>query len=218
MTTEQLPPTYQVPLDKVEALRRDTADLFAVTFTALDQPQPGYVTFHGRFLQDSAACFDDLRGRFEQHGFTPLVRQKEDGRLTLIALPHVFNPPASRWIINLLLFLATIASTLWVGASYELGLEVPWQEMWRGWPFSLSLLLILGAHELGHYFAARYHKVPVTLPYFIPLPGSFSLIGTLGAFIQLKAPVKNKRALFDVGAAGPLAGIRVLEFSEIIAG
>jgi membrane-associated protease RseP (regulator of RpoE activity) len=66
------------------------------------------------------------------------------------------------------------------------------------------MLLILGAHELGHYFAARYHKVPVTLPYFIPFP---SFIGTMGAFIRLKAPIKNRRALLDIGAAGPLAGM-----------
>src|SRR5690606_10828231 len=79
-----------------------------------------------------------------------------------------------------------------------------WQ-IWRGWPFAASILLILGAHELGHYFAARRHNVPVTLPYFIPMP--LSLFGTLGAFIRLQGPVNNRRALFDVGAAGPLAGL-----------
>ena len=59
--------------------------------------------------------------------------------------------------------------------------------------------------ELGHYFAARHHNVPVTLPYFLPMP--LSLFGTLGAFIRLQGPVTNRRALFDVGAAGPLAGL-----------
>jgi membrane-associated protease RseP (regulator of RpoE activity) len=73
-------------------------------------------------------------------------------------------------------------------------------------PLAASLLLILGAHELGHYFAARHHKIAVTLPYFIPNPFSM-LIGTLGAFIQLRQPMKNRKALFDVGAAGPLAGL-----------
>ena len=74
-----------------------------------------------------------------------------------------------------------------------------------GWPYALSLLLILGAHELGHYFAARRHHVNVTLPYFIPMP--FGLFGTLGAFILLREPMKNRKVLFDVGAAGPLAGL-----------
>ena len=78
---------------------------------------------------------------------------------------------------------------------------------WRGWPYALSLILILGTHELGHYFAARYHRVNVTLPYFIPLPIGF--FGTLGAFIQLREPMRNRKILFDVGVAGPLAGLIV---------
>ncbi len=195
----------KVPLEKVEALRFELADLFEVFDTTLDRPRPGYVRFRGRFYQDPADIFDELRARFEQHGFTPMIRQEED-RIALIGLPVVFDDSASNWIINLALFLATILSTLLVGASYEVGESLNLSNLWRGWPFCLSIMLILGAHELGHYFAARYHKVPVTLPYFIPLP-FISIIGTMGAFIRLKGPVKNRRALLDVGAAGPLAGM-----------
>jgi membrane-associated protease RseP (regulator of RpoE activity) len=152
-------------------------------------------------------CFDDLRVRFEQHGFTPMIRQEKD-RTALIALPVVFDPPASKWWINLLLFIATILSTLYVGAAYELGdPDAALRSLGSGWKFGLSIMLILGAHELGHYFAARYHNVPVSLPFFIPMPTIRSPFGTLGAFIRLKEPVKNRRALLDVGVAGPLAGM-----------
>ncbi len=70
----------------------------------------------------------------------------------------------------------------------------------------LAMMVILLAHEFGHYFAARYHKVAVTLPYFIPLP-VISPVGTMGAFIQLRSPFKTKRQLFDIGVAGPLGGL-----------
>lgn len=199
------PPLPTIPLDKVEALRNELGDLFAVADTAMDQPQPGQVRFRGRFLQDLADHYDELRRRFERHGFTPLVRQ-EDGRFAIIGIPFVFEPKPSNWWVNLALFLATILSTLFLGAVSEAKTaEEAWQ-IWRGWPFSLSILLILGAHEMGHYFAARYHKVDVTLPYFIPLPPPF-LTGTLGAFILIKEPIKNRRALLDIGVAGPLAGM-----------
>jgi membrane-associated protease RseP (regulator of RpoE activity) len=72
-----------------------------------------------------------------------------------------------------------------------------------GLSYSLTLLLILLAHELGHYFACRYHRVACTLPYFLPAP---SFIGTFGAFIRFRSALKSRRELFDVGIAGPLAG------------
>jgi membrane-associated protease RseP (regulator of RpoE activity) len=202
----KLPSAPAVPLDKVEALRHAVADLFAISDTTLDQPHPGHVRFRGRFLQDPAQCYDKLRSRFEPHGFTPMIRPESE-RVALIAMPVVFESTPSNWLINLALFIATVFSTLYVGAAYAADGPEQAIQLWRGWPFSLSIMLILGAHELGHYFAARYHKVPVTLPYFIPVPGLFSLIGTMGAFIRLKGPVKNRRALLDVGVSGPLAGM-----------
>lgn len=200
-----------VSLDKVEALRQSISDLFIVSDTTLDKPMPGHVRFRGRFTADPVDIFDELRRRFEQFGFTPIIREEEK-RIALIGLPTVFNPPASNWVINLVLFIATILSTLYVGALNAIGgADLTFQELlaslWRGWPFCLSIMAILTAHELGHYFAARYHKIAVTLPYFIPLPFQFSLIGTLGAFIRLKQPATNRRVLLDIGAAGPLAGL-----------
>ncbi len=199
----QTPPEPE-KYEHVDAMRRAIADLFIIFDTTLDYPDKGYVRFRGRFLQDPADCYDELRRRFEQYGYTPTVNKERD-MVSLIALPVVFDHPKSRWSINLILFIATILSTLFVGASYAAETtEQVWQ-IWRGWPFAVSILLILGAHELGHYFAARHHNVPVTLPYFIPMP--LSLFGTLGAFIRLQGPVSTRRALFDVGAAGPLAGL-----------
>jgi len=202
-------PTSSATLEQAEDLLRDINDLYTSDSMTLDRPQTGHIRFRGQFLCDLSSCYDELRGRFERHGFTPFVREEQDG-ISLVAAPIVFDPPDSKWIINLVLVIATILSTLFVGALSEFaaqGLEgIPGlDDLLLGIPYCLSLMTILGAHELGHYFAARYHKVPVTLPYFIPLP--VPPIGTLGAFIRLKAPVKNKRALLDVGAAGPLAGL-----------
>lgn len=199
-------PPPVVSLEKVEKMRQGIAHLFVVGDTTLDEPQKGFVRYRGRFLVDPADCFDELRAVFEAQGFTPTIREEGNGRIALVALPHVFNPPASDWRINLALFVITIVSTLATAAYFYAETAEQATQIWRGWPFSLSIMLILGAHELGHYFAARYHKVAVTLPYFIPLP-IISPIGTMGAVIRMKAPIKNKRALFDIGVAGPLAGL-----------
>lgn len=202
-----------VALDKAEALRKALDGCFVVGNTTLDEPEAGYVRFRGRFLQPPADCFDEMRERFEAYGFTPMIRE-QDGGTVVIALPAVFKQTKSNPQINLWLFIATIFTTLLAGALYA---DIDSQEellynvthFWIGWDFSLAILLILGVHEMGHYLAARYHNVPVTLPYFIPVPPLIFPIGTLGAFIQLKGPMKNRRALFDVGASGPLAGFAV---------
>ena len=97
---------------------------------------------------------------------------------------------------HLLLLALTVVTTTIMGTLF-LG------NFTQGMMFSFTLLMILGAHEMGHYLAARLYDVRATLPYFLPAPLG---IGTFGAFIKMKSPIPNKRALFDIGIAGPLAG------------
>ncbi len=190
-------------VEMAQTLMQATGDLFAAHDYTLDQPLPGFIRFRGAFVGDLAQDYDRLRRRFEQYGYTPLVRRQNDEPV-LIAQPGVYARRAGRWdwLVNAVMFVATIVTTLFAGALGDP--RFTGREFWLGWPFSLSILLILGAHELGHYFMARRHGVHVSLPYFIPFP---SLLGTMGAVILMKEPIKNKRTLFDIGAAGPLAGL-----------
>jgi membrane-associated protease RseP (regulator of RpoE activity) len=127
------------------------------------------------------------------------------------------NPSRNEWIISGVLFLTTLFCTtlagLFLGSwdlDYLAGLRAILHEprlLVHGLSFSVSLLSILLAHELGHFFACRFYGMRCTPPFFLPIPIS---AGTLGAFIKIKSPFPNRRALFDVGVAGPLAGFFIL--------
>ena len=138
--------------------------------------------------------------------------------------------PHQRYWLHGLLLLITLLTTTVVGVGLQRGFLTGqpfafdsfggYITAWRypstllaGLPFSLTLLAVLLAHEFGHYCAARYSHVDVTLPFFIPAP---TLIGTLGAFIKLRSPILSKRILFDIGIAGPLAGFALLIWPLII--
>ena len=111
-------------------------------------------------------------------------------------------------VIHIVLFVLTFITTAMAGA-FQVGAD-PISDprtIRAGFPFAVTLLSILMIHELGHYFLSRVHGVRATLPYFIPAPPF--LIGTFGAFIRMKSPPPSRRALFDVGAAGPWAGLCV---------
>jgi len=178
-------------------------------------PRQGIVVLRGQLQHPSESFFTDWVNQFKRLGYTPILRYDEAGNSDTVALhimPGVPRKSRSRVWINVVLFLVTLVSTLFVGLLYSdsaaeinslTDLILP-QNLLKGWPFAVTLLGILAAHEFGHYFAARYHRVNVTLPYFIPMPLGF---GTLGAFIQLKEPVPDRRKLFDIGVAGPLAGL-----------
>ena len=111
--------------------------------------------------------------------------------------------------LNIVLFVLTVFTTLFAGASFYVGAEQMLQDpikLLLGVPFSLSILSILLAHEMGHYITARINKVDVSLPFFIPAP---TLFGTLGAVIKMRSPIAKKNVILDIGVAGPLAGIVV---------
>lgn len=158
------------------------------------------------------------------NGHNPAERQESQ----LIPHPQTGEPifmeaappaPRRRVTTPVILFLLTLLSTLAVGAQFTLaynnnqGVSFDHSPYYAiimqpslillGVPFAFTLLGILMAHELGHYFACRYYRIHATLPYFIPAP---TLIGTLGAFIRIRSPIVNRKALFDVGISGPVVG------------
>ncbi len=117
-------------------------------------------------------------------------------------------PRRDNYILHLFLLLLTVVTTSMVGAQFIMRDPFnSWADFFSGLDYSLALLSILLVHEMGHYLAARYHGITVTLPYFIPFYIPAFHPGTFGAFIKIKSPIPDRRALFDVGVAGPLAGV-----------
>ncbi len=168
----------------------------------------GVIRFRGRLLMEPDAAMSLLTERLWPYGYIPMLRDPHEITLVRMTLPATEARWWRGWPLNLALFLATVLTTLFVGALME-GAD-PLNDavaLLKGVPFSASLLLILGLHELGHYLTAWAYGVQVSLPYFIPLP--LPPMGTMGAIIRMQSPIPNRRVLFDIGIAGPLAGLLV---------
>jgi membrane-associated protease RseP (regulator of RpoE activity) len=177
---------------------------------------PFLMRYVGKLRVDSERAHRELSAALKSQRYTVLLLE-ENGQQIIQLMPGLAKLTRSNPWINLIFFILTVLSVLMAGTIYayegpepqgtsEL-LRLIWNNLGLGVPFAVSLLAILLAHEFGHYLAGRYHKTAVTLPYFLPFP--LSPFGTLGAFIQLKEPPRNKRVLLDIGIAGPLAGLVV---------
>ncbi|OYT44916.1 hypothetical protein B6U90_04415 [Thermoplasmatales archaeon ex4484_6] len=165
--------------------------------------------------------FEGLRRDLKRMGFFPKLI--DTGTETIIAIFPLPRPKRTSMNTNIILLALTAFTTIWAGASLweertgemaSLGdvmrvLINPMDLLMGGLTFAFPLLLILGTHELGHYFTARRYHVDASLPYFIPVPPLVSPFGTFGALISMKEPISNRRALVDIGAAGPIAGFVV---------
>lgn len=217
------PPVVDETTRRLAALVEDKFLIYSAEVVQVQARRntPRAVIFQGKLLEDSEPTYPILVERFKPLGYTPMLRRKNNVDMLLVfeglLQGRQFSSPA--WL-HVLLLAVTILTTTISGAQFQgIGLDRFLSALSRGrwsdigWilglgaPFALTLLLILGVHEMGHYLAARRHGVEVTLPYFIPFP--FFLLGTLGAVIFIKSPLNNRKALFDVGISGPLAGFVV---------
>jgi len=192
-------------------------DINAQRMFMLPEQSKLLVKFTGRLLMESETAYERLDLMFAQHNLLPIFRD-EDGKHAVYVLQGRTTPNDGGSVLSVILFILTVFSVLAVGANMaisEIAFENPFRaaqlsdnflrELWRGWPYASAILLILGGHELGHYFMARRHRTAASLPYFIPFP--FGIFGTFGAAIRLREPMKNRKVLFDIGAAGPIAGL-----------
>lgn len=190
---------------------------FAISSVTTGKERFGFrVRYEGRLRTgDSEAAYDQLSAALNPMGLMPLFREQNGDQYILIVDQRPEPKIGPIWV-NILLFVLTIISVMFVGAQFSnvdasvlslSSLEGIFRYILLGWPFALGMVGILLAHELGHYLVGRSRGVKVTLPYFIPFP--FSAFGTMGAFISMKEIPKNKKHLLDIGIAGPLIGLMI---------
>ena len=175
--------------------------------------RPYKARYQGHLRVEAAEAFDRLEPQFAKEGAGLFLRQ-EEGNQVFLATDEFPEPKPDRLWLHALLAGATFLAVLFTGLGYGTSYahENPTQSL-LGQPLALGLIYagtllgILATHEFGHYLAGRFHKIAVSLPFFIPFPGG--LFGTFGAFIQLKSRPRNRRHLLDMGLAGPYAGLIV---------
>jgi Zn-dependent protease len=211
LPVERLEPTLN---PRIHALRQAVDKVMLVEQENKPELRNLVVQFAGpQLLVESSQVLETIEPTLRRGGVHAYFSYDEQNQLYLITvLEGRFEVKPRSWIPNAVLFILTLMSLFLTGALIQAGVDgrdvnrLEDIRLWQGWQYAFSLILILGAHELGHYFMARRHNVNVTLPYFIPMP-FIGLFGTMGAFIQLREPLKNRNNLFDVGVAGPLAGV-----------
>jgi membrane-associated protease RseP (regulator of RpoE activity) len=163
------------------------------------------VRYYGQPRVDREAVVPELAPLFRRRGYTVSL-ELDLGEDVLVVSERSVGVDGIPWK-NVAMFAATVVTTLFAGTRWY-GIPV-FEEPLRlleAWPFAVAVLSVLLVHELGHYVASRYHGVEATLPFFIPVP---NFLGTFGAVIRMNDHMPDRKALFDIGVAGPLAGLAV---------
>jgi len=216
------------PIDAAEEQRLHTCFPWGVFYLQSIECRPQAVVCRGQLRSKPEVAYQTIRENVEAafgDRFLVMFQEGLNGKpfFALVPnpraqgsqpkVPEVMARPA--WAIGLLL--ATIVTTSLAWGHQLIGKPLPAEQgayslvtLTQGLPYALSLMTILGVHELAHYLTARRHRIQVTLPYFIPVPPNPVFpFGTLGAFIRMGSPIPHRRALFDVGISGPLCGFIV---------
>ena len=178
-------------------------DAFRSVFQVYEVRREGdQLLYFGDPLVDRQSLMEEIWPRFREAGYEVTVSHRT-GEYVLVAEPHTIGIDGIPWT-NIVLAIATVISTLVVGAQWFYVRDIASLAIIQALPFTFAVMGVLGTHELGHYVMSRYHKVDATLPYFIPFP---TIVGTMGAVIRMRGQIPDRKALFDIGVAGPLAGL-----------
>jgi membrane-associated protease RseP (regulator of RpoE activity) len=204
---------------EIDVLNGFVSKIFRVEDVTVGDPKQWLARYRGHLLsEDTVAAYDQLADALRPYNITPLFRKESGDKQVIFLVPSPVIPKiGSKIYINVILFIITVFSVMFMGVNIPPD-AIPadgsfptlyvLRHILTGWPFALSMMGILFAHEMGHYVMCRYYKIPATLPFFLPAL-RISPLGTLGAFIMMRGIPKNKRLLFDVGIAGPIAGLVV---------
>jgi membrane-associated protease RseP (regulator of RpoE activity) len=218
---EALKPTSPVALNAAEQAQLQNCFPWSVYYLQNIDLRPQAVICRGQLRSEPEVAYHNISQNVQaEFGDRFLVLFQDSGSdqpfFALVANPYTKQAQQrqlTRPVLALTLLVLTLLTTTWAGVNLShpnftesMVRENP-QLLWSGLTYALPLLVILGIHELGHYLAAQLYKIKTTLPYFIPLPPYFFSIGTFGAYIQVRSPIPHRKALFDVGIAGPLAGL-----------
>ncbi|MEO0867597.1 MAG: site-2 protease family protein, partial [Cyanobacteria bacterium J06642_11] len=171
----------------------------------------------GRLKSSPAVAHSTVQQNVRSHfgnRFLVVLQEERNGNKIFTLLPNSKPTKPTRrrsWLLSVVLFILTLGTTTLAGLLlvHDLSLSDLRAEpiiLVKGLGYSLAVMMILAVREIAHYGVARYHRIPASPPFFIPVP---YFLGTIGAFVRIKAPAPHRRALFDLGLAGPLAGFMV---------
>ncbi|QQE64837.1 site-2 protease family protein [Leptolyngbya sp. BL0902] len=207
------------PIDKEEETALQGCFPWSVYYLQTIEYLPQAMICRGQLRTSPTEAYDTVRENVRrQFGdrFLVIFQEGMQGKPVFALVPNpqaqtqarakaLTRPGLALGLLGVTLMTTTMAGARLMGLT-EAQRQADPSLLWQGLPYALALLAILGCHEMGHYLTARRYRMEATLPYFIPIP---FFLGTFGAFIQLRSPVPHRRALFDVGIAGPLAGLVV---------